>query len=264
MRRRGLIYAPSTDAYGLGAQWDASLTGTGSITGPAGAAITNNAAVQFFKSQIGTTRKFAQSFSQTVPTWKSAVMNGLGAINFDAAPRVMDCDVMTGFASLSGVTFLVVFQASASAGGFQSYLTFGLVPSASPQILGVGIGTNNNNVFFGGRRTAGDAFAGAISSATISVNTTHVLLGTINFATGLISLWMDGVLVATGAMASTGSTSATDVPVISLGGITSKVATGTGDNVSGLFGEALAWPSCLTPDQAVFPMTYARLKWGSP
>ena len=120
---------------------------------------------------------------------------------------------------------------------------------------------NGDNKGVGGRRLDGDAFSGARSYDTIENNVSHVQIGTMDFLSGAIELWVDDTTgpVATDTLASSGgNSSANDSANVWIGTKHGQ----TGSRFFGYFHEIIIFQRVLTTEEIEEIMLHARDYWG--
>jgi hypothetical protein len=230
-----------------------------------GGAITNGATIGTFNSSGGTARAFTQLGALARPTWDSSGINGLGAIRSNN--QILSTATVTGFASMSGSSFLVVGRYNSGAAGTGCGLGFTMVDTITTHQPTISMvqARITTQYQFGARRVGSDAIAFVVGSS-IPASNKFILGGTVDYSNALGSLFESGVkgVQDQTSFASAGTTAAGEPSYIALGAFSQNNGGvfSMGNAMDGWIGECLAWNSRLTPDQLVSSHTYLRLKWG--
>lgn len=259
--RRMPKYDPSTDGT-LACWWTAKDATTASMTKAGGAAPSDGDTLTAWKSKAGTARSF-------IPTAGIASMiyhatqytdpHGIARPGVFANPGCMIANVLTGFASLSGLTILLVGYAAGVNAGLNCF--FNIQVAATAGVTQAQIGINNPNVgFIGGRRVAADAFQ-QINGIPITVPGPFIESGTFSYSAASARIMQNGaeVLIPQPFQAA-GVTSATDIFEMGIGG--TPTGTTLFEPINGALCEILLWNTPLSPSQLVGAQHYLRIGWG--
>lgn len=259
--RRMPKYDPSTDGT-LACWWTAKNATTASMTKAGGAAPNDGDTLATWNSLAGTARSFVPAAGIASMIYRANLFtdnHGVSRPGVSANPGCMVANVLTGFASLAGLTILLVGYAAGVNSGLNCFLNFQV--AASPGVTQAQVGINNPDTgFIGGRRVAGDTFQ-QINGVPITVPGPFIESGTFAYSTASARIMQNGaeVLIPQPFQAA-GATSATDVFEIGIGG------TPTGatlfEPINGGLCEILIWANGLSPTTLVGANHYARIGWG--
>lgn len=255
-RRRYPVYTPVGD--GSLTMWVDPSDST-KVLAVGGGAISNGATIGTVNTSAGTARAFTQWGANARPTWDSAGINGLGAVRCNS--QILSTTTVTGFASMGGLTCLVVFKASSIVTGSCALSLTEIDSGSGFYDISLMQMRTGGSYEAGGRRLTSDAFVSAIGNVT---PTTFILGATFDYTNAALSIFESGVKGPQGrAFQTTGTTGAGEPHVISIGGVAQQTGTSVFGLCNGWVGESLTWVGAVkTPDQLVAPFAYLRRKWG--
>lgn len=257
IKRRYPQYAPASDA-GLTLWLDPSDSTKLLNTG--GGAIANGNTIGTWNTSGGAAaRAFTQWGSQSRPSWNSTGINGLGAVSSNA--QLLSTTTVTGFASMGGLSVLMVFKQTASVASSCGFSMTEIDGNTGQYDISLVQLRTQGNYEAGGRRTTTDSFVTAVGNAYPS--SSQFIIGVVfDYTNAKISTFESGVKgVQQATFQTTGTTGAGEPHVISVGGVAQQTSNSMFANCNGLIGEILAWNVAKTPDQLVAPHSYLRRKW---
>lgn len=257
IKRRYPQYSPASDAsltLWLDPSDSTKLLNTG------GGAIANGNTIGTWNTSGGAAaRAFTQWGTQSRPSWNSTGINGLGAVSSTA--QILSTTTVTGFASMSGLTVLMIFKQTASVASSCAFSMTEIDNNTGQYDISLVQMRTQGNYEVGGRRTTSDAFVTVVGNAYPS-STQFIESAVFDYSNAKLSLFESGVKgLQQQTFQTAGTTGAGEPHVISIGGVAQQTGNSMFANCNGLIGEILAWNTAKTPDQLVAPHSYLRRKW---
>lgn len=189
-------------------------------------AVADNTAISTVTDWSGNSTALGQATGANQPKYRTNILNGLPAWQFDGSNDQFAFTDVTMTKLLAGISTYVVYKRSSGTGATQTLLQFYNSASAARHSIAINTGASFVEMFAGARRGTETAAAASFAHQDTQF---HVVANITNYSADSVSIWQDGKLknsALIGGTAGDASQNNNEAITGKIGGVTSSFLNG--------------------------------------